>query len=112
MALPYEFVDETLHERRERVFLLFAGLFLGTLAMLNILGITRFIRFGTVTWAGWEFTFAVAVGVLPYPIHLSVHRLHQRVLRTPPGQLRGPGRPAAEHLGRVHSVARRCAARV
>ncbi|MFQ5805584.1 MAG: queuosine precursor transporter [Phycisphaerae bacterium] len=68
MMLPHEFVDERLHERRERVFLVFAGLFLGTLAMLNVLGITRFIRFGTVTWAGWNFTFAVAVGVLPYPI--------------------------------------------
>ena len=33
-----------LHERRERVFLILAGLFLGTLAMLNILGITRFIK--------------------------------------------------------------------
>ena len=31
------------HERRERVFLVLAGVFLGTLAMLNILGITRFI---------------------------------------------------------------------
>ncbi|MFW6059977.1 MAG: VUT family protein, partial [Phycisphaeraceae bacterium] len=34
-----------LHERRERVFLVLAGLFLGTLAMLNILGISRFIVF-------------------------------------------------------------------
>lgn len=58
-----------LHARRERVFLVFAGLFLGTLAMLNILGISRFIKllelqtesFGTLT-------FAVAVGVLPYPL--------------------------------------------
>ena len=32
-----------LHARRERVFLLLAGLFLGTLTMLNILGITRFL---------------------------------------------------------------------
>ncbi len=68
MGLPYDYVDEKLHERRERVFLILAGLFLGTLAMLNILGITRFIRFGSLTWHGYEFTFAVAVGVLPYPI--------------------------------------------
>jgi len=68
MTLPYDFVDARLHERRERVFLVLAGLFLGTLAMLNILGITRFIRFGSVTWQGYEFTFAVAVGVLPYPL--------------------------------------------
>lgn len=68
MGLPYDFVDEKLHERRERVFLIFAGIFLGTLAMLNILGITRFIKLGAVTWGDYEFTFAVAVGVLPYPM--------------------------------------------
>lgn len=64
-----------LHARRERVFLLLAGLFIGTLAMLNILGITRFIVLAS--WgsdAGWqwgtwgEVSFAVAVGVLPYPL--------------------------------------------
>ncbi len=29
--------------RRERVFLILSGVFLGTLAMLNIIGITRFV---------------------------------------------------------------------
>lgn len=59
-----------LHIRRERTFLILAGLFLGSLTMLNILGITRFI----VLWntgtqvAGVDLVFAVAVGVLPYPI--------------------------------------------
>ena len=58
-----------LHARRERVFLVIAGLFLGTLAMLNILGILRFITFGTIETDNWgELTFAVAVGVLPYPV--------------------------------------------
>jgi uncharacterized integral membrane protein (TIGR00697 family) len=58
-----------LHARRERVFLVFAGIFLGTLAMLNILGISRFIKFFEITSAsGLELTFAVAVGVIPYPI--------------------------------------------
>ena len=73
--VPYEYVNAQLHERRERVFLVLAGLFIGTLAMLNILGISRFIVFGS--WseeAGWQWgswgalSFAVAVGVLPYPI--------------------------------------------
>lgn len=66
---------EKLHERRERVFLVMAGLFLGTLAMLNILGISRFIVFASYTpgdgwqWGAWgKISFAVAVGVLPYPI--------------------------------------------
>lgn len=65
-----ELTPRQLHDRREGVFLIFAGLFLGTLAMLNILGISRFIKL-------WEFdfdgngiptVFAVAVGVLPYPL--------------------------------------------
>ncbi|MEC9374146.1 MAG: queuosine precursor transporter, partial [Planctomycetota bacterium] len=61
-----------LHERRERLFLVFAGLFLGSLAMLNILGITRFIKLFEIDFDGDPLTpatvFAVAVGVLPYPI--------------------------------------------
>lgn len=48
-----------LHERRERVFLVLAGVFLGSMTMLNILGITRFIHIGPL---------ALAVGVLPYPL--------------------------------------------
>lgn len=48
-----------LHARRERVFLVLAGLFLGAMAMLNIVGITRFIHIGPL---------ALAVGVLPYPL--------------------------------------------
>ena len=48
-----------LHERRERVFLVLAGIFLGSMTMLNILGITKFIHLGPLV---------VAVGVLPYPL--------------------------------------------
>ncbi|MBW2316173.1 MAG: queuosine precursor transporter [Deltaproteobacteria bacterium] len=57
-----------LHERRERVFLLLAGVFLGTLAFLNILGISRFIHIGSIGSGEATKVFAVAVGVLPYPI--------------------------------------------
>lgn len=58
-----------LHARRERVFLVLAGLFLGTLAMLNILGITRFIKLAEIhTQSFGTLVFAVAVGVLPYPL--------------------------------------------
>lgn len=53
--------------RREAVFLLFAGIFIGTLAMLNILGITRLIDLSFVLF-GIEVPFQVFVGVLPYPI--------------------------------------------
>ena len=58
-----------LQARRERVFLILAGFFLGTLAMLNILGITRFIKlFEIHTASGTPLVFAIAVGVLPYPM--------------------------------------------
>ena len=58
-----------LHARRERVFLVLSGVFLGTLAMLNILGVTRFIKLLEVERPdSASLVFAVAVGVLPYPI--------------------------------------------
>jgi uncharacterized integral membrane protein (TIGR00697 family) len=58
-----------LHARRERVFLILSGFFLGTLAMLNILGISRFIKlFEIETASGTSLVFAIAVGVLPYPM--------------------------------------------
>jgi len=67
-----------LHARRERIFLLLAGIFLGSLTMLNVLGISRFIVLASYTKeaGSWEFTwgqwgqisFALAVGVLPYPV--------------------------------------------
>ncbi|MEM9372425.1 MAG: queuosine precursor transporter [Planctomycetota bacterium] len=66
-GLP-ELPELILHRRRETLFLIFAGLFLGTLAMLNILGITRFIKLFEMDIAGEALVFAVAVGVLPYPI--------------------------------------------
>lgn len=46
-------------ERRERVFLVLAGIFLCAMTMLNIIGITHFIQLGPM---------ALAVGVLPYPL--------------------------------------------
>ena len=56
-----------LHARRERVFLVLAGLFLGSMTMLNILGVSRFIDF-SFEIAGVRVPMALAVGVLPYPI--------------------------------------------
>jgi uncharacterized integral membrane protein (TIGR00697 family) len=54
----------TLQQRRDLVFLVLAGLFLGTMGMLNILGLTRFLQLGTIgTWP-----IVVAVGALPYPV--------------------------------------------
>jgi uncharacterized integral membrane protein (TIGR00697 family) len=56
-----------LHRRRERVFLVLAGLFLGSMVMLNILGITRFIDLSFDLF-GVRIPMPLAVGVLPYPL--------------------------------------------
>lgn len=53
--------------RREVVFILLAGLFLGTLAMLNILGISRQIDL-SFNIGSLQIPFVVFVGVLPYPL--------------------------------------------
>ena len=52
-------VTALIRERRERVFLVLAGLFLCAMTLLNVVGITRFIQLGPL---------ALAVGVLPYPL--------------------------------------------
>lgn len=48
-----------IQERRERVFLILAAIFLCAMTLLNVVGITRFIQLGPL---------ALAVGVLPYPL--------------------------------------------
>jgi len=58
-----------IERRREGVFLVLSGIFLGTLAILNILGITRFIDLSfTVPGLQWRIPMVLAVGVLPYPV--------------------------------------------
>jgi uncharacterized PurR-regulated membrane protein YhhQ (DUF165 family) len=54
-------------KRRERVFLIMAGIFLGSLTMLNILGTSKFIDY-SFHIGQMEIPFVFAVGVLPYPI--------------------------------------------
>lgn len=53
--------------RREVVFIFLSGLFLGSLAMLNILGVTRQIDLSFYL-LDYKIPFIVFVGVLPYPI--------------------------------------------
>ncbi len=60
-------VDKKLINRREIVFIILAGLFLGTLAMLNILGISRYIHF-EIQLFNLEIPVMFFVGILPYPI--------------------------------------------
>jgi uncharacterized integral membrane protein (TIGR00697 family) len=61
---PVAPLPQTIQERRSLVFLILSGLFLGTLGMLNILGISRFVN----VFAWNDFAVTVAVGALPYPL--------------------------------------------
>jgi len=56
-----------LHARRERVFLILAGFFLGSMTMLNILGVSRFVDM-SFSVGGVQIPFILAIGVLPYPL--------------------------------------------
>lgn len=60
-------IDKRIARRREVVFVLLSGLFLGTLAILNILGITRQIDL-SFSIGSMRIPFVVFVGVLPYPL--------------------------------------------
>ncbi|MFT7519415.1 MAG: putative integral membrane protein (TIGR00697 family) [Kiritimatiellia bacterium] len=60
--------DDVVQRRRQRVFLICSGLFLGTLAMLNILGISRFIDLSFTVPGIGLIPMPLAVGVLPYPV--------------------------------------------
>lgn len=57
----------TLHARRERVYLVLSGLFLGSMTMLNILGTSRFVDLSFEV-LGVTIPMALAIGVLPYPV--------------------------------------------
>ncbi|MEL7060397.1 MAG: queuosine precursor transporter [Acidobacteriota bacterium] len=54
-------------QRRERVFMLLSGIFIGSMTLLNVLGITRFLDL-SFTVFGVTVPMPLAVGVLPYPI--------------------------------------------
>ncbi|MFT5820010.1 MAG: putative integral membrane protein (TIGR00697 family) [Crocinitomix sp.] len=61
------FEIERKNKRSEWVFMILSGVFLGSLTMLNILGITKFIALDFELF-GTEIPFPIAVGVLAYPI--------------------------------------------
>ena len=60
-------VDKITARRRELVFIILSGVFLGTLAVFNVLGISRQIDLSFEIF-GRTIPFIVFVGVLPYPI--------------------------------------------
>lgn len=66
-SLSVASVEPDYAKRRQRVFLVLSGIFLGTLALLNVLGISRFVDL-SFTVFGVSIPMVVAVGVLPYPV--------------------------------------------
>ena len=83
-------------QRRERVFLLLAGIFLGTLAMLNILGISRFIKLFTLNFDGTgDIVLEVEIPGhrLIGPVEETAHELASRIqygaARVPAGRIMG-----------------------
>ncbi len=62
-----EAVPVKIARRRELIFIILSGVFLGTLAVLNILGLSRQIDL-SFSIRGLHIPFIVFVGVLPYPI--------------------------------------------
>jgi queuosine precursor transporter len=64
---PDEEVNIKITRRRELVFIILSGIFLGTLAVLNILGLSRQIDL-SFTIGEYTIPFIVFIGVLPYPI--------------------------------------------
>jgi uncharacterized integral membrane protein (TIGR00697 family) len=68
MFEPYSTITEAKYtHRREVVFVILSGFFLGSLAMLNILGISRLIDL-SFTIGTIKVPFLLFIGVLPYPI--------------------------------------------
>ncbi len=67
MFEPTDKLKSKYTRRSEVVFLLFSGLFLGSLAMLNILGMSRFIDLSFYVF-DIKIPFQFGVGVLAYPL--------------------------------------------
>ena len=59
--------DAKIIARRQLVFLVLSGLFLGSIAILNILGVSRFLDLSFSVF-GFVVPMPLAIGVLPYPI--------------------------------------------
>lgn len=64
---PDSGVDKKIAVRRELVFIILSGIFLGTLSAFNIMGISRQVDLSFPIF-GVTIPFVVFVGVLPYPI--------------------------------------------
>ena len=97
-------IDKKLINRCEIVFIVLAGLFLKPFAMLNMLGISRFIHFH-INVSNLHIPVIFFVGNLPYPITFLCTDFISELY----GKLRtngGMDRIIAKYLGAVYSMAR------
>ena len=76
MTIAYDSVDAKLHERSERVFRILAGLFLGTLAMLNILGVASGYIFKLIAAMLDTIPFYIGVPYLSRYLRIDPSREH------------------------------------
>jgi queuosine precursor transporter len=67
MSSLFNIENNTHSARQERVFLLLAGIFLGTLGIINLLGVSRFIDL-SFSLGDLNVPLILPLGVLPYPI--------------------------------------------
>ena len=99
MPASTDHASRQLQARRDSTFLVLAGLFLGTLGMLNILGLTRFLQLGHI--GAWP--IVVAIGALPYPITFLCTDLISELWGE--SQPVGVGGVTAQWLGGAHPLA-------
>lgn len=57
----------TLSPREEKIYLMISGIFLGTLGIINILGLSRLIDL-SFSLGPWTFPLSIPLGLLPYPL--------------------------------------------
>jgi uncharacterized integral membrane protein (TIGR00697 family) len=69
MTIPVfdEHSTNRLSNRREYVFILLTGLFVGTLCALNLIGISRFADL-SFSIGSWNIPMAITIGMIPYPL--------------------------------------------
>ena len=99
---------EIYEKRRQRLFLILSGMFLGTLAMLNILGISRFLDLSFDVF-GITIPMVVAIGVLPYRSPSYADLISEHGEKKAP---HGVDERAAECLGDFPALVGWCAARL
>ena len=71
-------VPDALQERRERVFLVLAGIFLCAMTLLNVIGITRFVQLGPMALAVGYLDFDCGMSDTVLVTQIFLHATHHR----------------------------------